>query len=57
MVPHVSGKILSACNRIVDKVRVNPANHETYKYEQYTNGLVGSKMECIIIIKTGPTRV
>ena len=48
MVPHVSGKILSACNRIIDKVGVNPANHETYKYEQYTNGLAGSKVACII---------
>ena len=48
MVPHVSGKILSACNRIVDKVGVNPANHETYKYEQFTNGLAGNKVACII---------
>ena len=48
MVPHVSEKILSACNRIVDKVGVHPAIHETYNYEQYTNGLAGSKVACII---------
>ena len=44
----MSGKILSACNRIVDKVRANPVNYETYKDEQYTNGLLGSKVACII---------
>jgi len=41
-------KILSACNRIVDKVGVNSVKHETYKYEQYTNDLAGSKVACII---------
>ena len=48
MVPHVSEKILSACNRIVDKVGVNQRTMKHISMSSIQMVLQGSKVACII---------